>query len=155
MTPRKPDRRNVEGALVYSIWHAQALDQWAALFMKKLGIDDDRIGASDRKHGVEWRAFFPKGQDGGGNSPGQRLNLDSGIFNDEREIHSYVITCPDPPDGGQISRILQPSHHAVSLARAIISCRCSHPSGVNRKYASGPRVKVDTEYMIPAAASSR
>jgi hypothetical protein len=42
----------------------------------------DRIGASDRKHGAEWRAFFPHEQDGGGNSPGQRLNLDSGIFND-------------------------------------------------------------------------
>jgi hypothetical protein len=46
------------------------------------GIDDDRIGASDRKHGVEWRAFFPHEQDGGGNSSGQRLNLDSGVFND-------------------------------------------------------------------------
>jgi hypothetical protein len=82
MTPRKPDKRNAEGALAHSIRHAQALDQWAALFMKKLGIDDDRIGASDRKHGVEWRAFFPHEQDGGGNTPGQRLNLDSGIFND-------------------------------------------------------------------------
>ncbi len=30
-----------------------------------------------------WRAFFPHEQDGGGNSPGQRLNLDSGIFNDD------------------------------------------------------------------------
>jgi hypothetical protein len=82
MRPRKPDQRDAEGALAYSIRHAQALDQWAALFMKKLGIDDDRIGASDRKHGVEWRAFFPHEQDGGGNSSGQRLNLDSGVFND-------------------------------------------------------------------------
>jgi hypothetical protein len=83
MTPRKPDQRDAGGALAYSIRHAEALDQWAALFMKKLGIDDDRIGASDRKHGVEWRAFFPHEQDGGGNTPGQRLNLDSGIFNDD------------------------------------------------------------------------
>jgi hypothetical protein len=78
MTPRKPDRRDADGALAYSIRHAEALDQWTALFMKKLGIDD-----SDRKHGVEWRAFFPYEQDGGGNTPGQRLNLDSGIFNDD------------------------------------------------------------------------
>jgi hypothetical protein len=83
MTPRKPDRRDAEGELVYPIQHTEALDQWAALFMKSMGIDDDRIGASDRKHGVEWRAFFPNEQDGGGNTPGQRLNLDSGIFNDD------------------------------------------------------------------------
>jgi hypothetical protein len=83
MTPRKPDRRDAEGARAYAIQNAEALDQWAALFMNKLGIDRDRIGASDRKHGVEWRAFFPHEQDGGGNSPGQRLNLDSGIFNDD------------------------------------------------------------------------
>jgi hypothetical protein len=51
--------------------------------MKKLGIDDDRIGAKDRRNNVEWRAFFPDEQDGGGNSPGERLNLDSGIFNDD------------------------------------------------------------------------
>jgi hypothetical protein len=83
MTPRKPDQRDAEGALAYSIHHAETLDQWAALFMKKLGIDDERIGARDRRNNVNWRAFFPDEQDGGGNSPGQRLNLDSGIFNDD------------------------------------------------------------------------
>ncbi len=83
MTPRKPYSRDAEGALAYSIQNAESLDQWTALFMKKLDIDDDRIGASDRKHGVEWRAFFPHEQDGGGNSPGGRLNLDSGLFNDD------------------------------------------------------------------------
>jgi hypothetical protein len=83
MRPRKPDRRDAEGARAYAIQNAEALDQWAALFMKKLGIDDDRIGAKDRRNNVEWRAFFPDEQDGGGNSPGERLNLDSGIFNDD------------------------------------------------------------------------
>ena len=83
MMPRKPDRRDAEGARAYAIQNAETLDQWAALFMNKLGIDRDRIGASDRKRGVAWRAFFPHEQDGGGNSPGQRLNLDSGIFNDD------------------------------------------------------------------------
>jgi hypothetical protein len=87
MTPRKPSRRDAEGALAYSIQHAEALDQWAALFMKKLGIDDDRIGARDRRNNVQWRAFFPDEQDGGGNSPGGRLNLDSGIFNDDLMKH--------------------------------------------------------------------
>lgn len=43
----------------------------------------DFIGASDRQNAVEWRAFFPLEGDGGGNSPGGRLNLDSGLFNDD------------------------------------------------------------------------
>ena len=83
MTPRKPDRRDAEGARAYAILNAEALDRWATIFMEKMGIDKDRIGAGDRKHGVEWCAFFPHEQDGGGNSPGARLNLDSGLFNDE------------------------------------------------------------------------
>ncbi len=83
MTPRKPDRRDAEGARAYAVENAKALDQWAALFLKKLGIDDNRIGASDRQHGIGWRAFFPHEGDGGGNSPGERLNLDYGIFHDE------------------------------------------------------------------------
>jgi hypothetical protein len=83
MIPRKPDRRDADGALAYSLRHAQALDQWAAIFMEKMGIDKDRIGARDRRNNVNWRAFFPDEQDGGGNSPGARLNLDSGIFNDD------------------------------------------------------------------------
>jgi hypothetical protein len=80
-SPRKPDVRDSAGALAYSIEHAEALDQWAALLMDRVGIQ--KIGASDRQHGVEWRAFFPREGDGGGNSPGERLNLDSGIFNDD------------------------------------------------------------------------
>jgi hypothetical protein len=82
-TPRKPDRRDAEGALAYSIQNAEALDQWTAIFMEKMGIDKDRIGAKDRRNNVEWRAFFPDEVDGGGNSPGGRLNLDSGLFNDD------------------------------------------------------------------------
>jgi hypothetical protein len=81
VTPRKPDRRDAEGARAYAIENAVALDQWAALFMTKLGIEN--IGASDRQNNVEWRAFFPLEGDGGGNSPGERLNLDSGLFNDD------------------------------------------------------------------------
>jgi hypothetical protein len=36
---------------------------------------------------VEWRAFFAHEQDGDGNSPGRRLNLDSGVFNDDLNQH--------------------------------------------------------------------
>lgn len=84
--PRKPNRRDAEGARVYSIQNAEALDQWAALLMDKLGIEG--IGSSDRQHGIEWRAFFPREGDGGGNSPGGRLNLDSGIFNDDLMLNA-------------------------------------------------------------------
>ncbi len=80
MTPRKPERRDAEGALAYSIQHAEALDQWAALFMKKLGIADDRIGATIR---LRWRAFFAEEMHGGGNGPGGSVNLDAGLFNDD------------------------------------------------------------------------
>jgi hypothetical protein len=83
MTPHKPARRDAKGALAHSIQHAEAMDQWSALLMEKLGIDKDRIGAKDRRNNVQWRAFFPDEQDGGGNSPGGRLNLDSGVFNDD------------------------------------------------------------------------
>ncbi len=93
MTPRKPDRRDAEGAGAYSIENAVALDQWAAVFMEKMGIDKLRIGSSDRQHGVEWRAFFPDEGEGGGNSPGGRLNLDSGIFNDD--LMKPVGVCSD------------------------------------------------------------
>ena len=69
--------------MAYAIANAEALDQWTAIFMEKMGIGKDRIGAKDRRNNVEWRAFFPDEQDGGGNSPGGRLNLDSGLFNDD------------------------------------------------------------------------
>lgn len=69
--------------MAYALANAEVLDQWAAVFMEKMGIDKLRIGSSDRQHGVEWRAFFPDEGGGGGNSPGQRLNLDSGLFNDD------------------------------------------------------------------------
>ncbi len=79
-TPRKPDCRDADGARASAIENAVALDQWASLFMKKLGIHDDRIGATIR---LRWRAFFPEEMDGGGNSPGGFHNLDAGLFNDD------------------------------------------------------------------------
>ncbi len=62
---------------------------------RRLGIDKlNGIGSSDRQHGVEWRAFFQDEGGGGSNSPGQRLNLDSGIFNDD-------LMQPGRPASGQ------------------------------------------------------
>ena len=49
--------------------------------MMELGIDTDRIGA--RKYGYPYRAFWPEEATGGGNVPGRRLTVDSGVFNTE------------------------------------------------------------------------
>jgi hypothetical protein len=79
---RQPPRRNAPRAREYAIRNAERLDQWAALLMEELGLSKDRIGSSDYERGKPWRAFFAEEMDGGGNSPGRRLNLDSGVFND-------------------------------------------------------------------------
>ena len=47
--------------------------------MMELGIPTDRIGA--RKYGHPHRAFWPEETTGGGNVPGRRLTVDSGVFN--------------------------------------------------------------------------
>jgi hypothetical protein len=47
--------------------------------MMELGIPTDRIGAA--KYGFPRRAFWPEECTGGGNAPGRRLTVDSGVFN--------------------------------------------------------------------------
>jgi hypothetical protein len=49
--------------------------------MMELGIPTDRIGA--RKYRCPHRAFWPEETTGGGNVPGRRLTVDSGVFNAE------------------------------------------------------------------------
>jgi hypothetical protein len=51
--------------------------------MMELGIDPALIGVGDRDHGIRHAAFMPHENDGGGNTPDGRLNLDSGLFNAE------------------------------------------------------------------------
>jgi hypothetical protein len=63
--------------------YADKLDWLAGIRMEELGIPNDRIGSNDHDHGLERAAFNPWERHGGGISPGQRLNLDSGIFNDD------------------------------------------------------------------------
>jgi hypothetical protein len=63
--------------------YAEPLDWQVAIRMEELGIPIDRIGSSDRGHGLSGRAFHPYERDGGGNTPDGRLNLDSGILNPE------------------------------------------------------------------------
>ncbi len=49
--------------------------------MHALEIPEEQIGASDNTRGVPWRVFFPDETDGGGVSPGGRINVDSGVLN--------------------------------------------------------------------------
>ena len=49
--------------------------------MCELGIPESRIGAYDIDYGFRQAAFFPKERTGGENSPGARINLNSGLLN--------------------------------------------------------------------------
>jgi hypothetical protein len=60
--------------------------------MIELGIHTDRIGA--RKHGYPHRAFWPEETTGGGNVPGRRLTVDSGVFN--------IKLMANHPEAGQV-----------------------------------------------------
>ena len=49
--------------------------------MRELGIPESRIGAYDIDFDFRHAAFFPKERTGGENSPGARINLNSGLLN--------------------------------------------------------------------------
>ena len=51
--------------------------------MRELEIPEPRIGAYDIDFDFRHAAFFPKERSGGANSPGARINLNSGILNPE------------------------------------------------------------------------
>jgi hypothetical protein len=48
--------------------------------MTELGIATGQIGMPDADHGIRHAAFHPHGTQGGINSPGGRLIVDSGLF---------------------------------------------------------------------------
>jgi hypothetical protein len=70
-----------EHAEVFSHRSAEDLDWQACLRMEALGISKGRIGANDRLHGIEGRAFNPYERDGGGFNAAGQLNVDSGALN--------------------------------------------------------------------------
>ena len=67
----------------FSHRYADRLDWFASIRMEELRIHKDRIGSSDHDHGISWAAFNAYERHGGGISSGGRINLDSGIFNDD------------------------------------------------------------------------
>jgi hypothetical protein len=57
--------------------------------MHALDIPEKQLGASDHLRGVVWRVFFPHERDGGGNGPGGRINVDSGVLNPDLLTSDY------------------------------------------------------------------
>src|SRR5262245_22223588 len=61
-------------------WYDQ-LEFHSRRWMQELGIPEHRIGAYDIDYEFRHAAFHPKEPTGGSNSPGARINLNSGILN--------------------------------------------------------------------------
>jgi len=76
-------------AIDFSKRYAEPLDQYVTVRMEDLGIPKDRIGSSDHDHGIDWCAFNPYEDTGGGVGTEGQINVDSGIFNLELLIQSY------------------------------------------------------------------
>jgi hypothetical protein len=57
------------------------LESFARNRLRELGIPDHQVGAFDHDFGFRRAAFHPKERTGGGNSPGARINLNSGVLN--------------------------------------------------------------------------
>jgi len=73
----------------FSHRYAEQLDWLAGIHMEELGIPNDRIGSNDHHRQLYGRAFNPFERDGGGISPGGRINLDSGSFDPEHITKQY------------------------------------------------------------------
>jgi hypothetical protein len=67
----------------FSQRYFEPMDYHAANRMTELGIPIDQIGSRDRARGIDHATFHPLERDGGGNTVGRRLNVDSGVFNPE------------------------------------------------------------------------
>ena len=76
-------------AIDFSKRYAEPLDQYVTVRMEDLGIPKDRIGSSDHDHGIDWCAFNPYEDTGGGVGTEGQINVDSGIFNLELLTQSY------------------------------------------------------------------
>jgi hypothetical protein len=74
--------------------YAEPLDWQAGIRMEELGIPRDRIGSNDHLHRLSGRSFNPYKRDGGGNGPGGRVNVDSGVLNPELLTEAYGERAP-------------------------------------------------------------
>jgi hypothetical protein len=70
-----------EHAADFAARYAEPMDYLIEQRMTELGIPDQQIGAC--AYGVPHSAFWPHETTGGGNVPGPRFTVDSGVFNPE------------------------------------------------------------------------
>jgi hypothetical protein len=68
-------------AVDFSRRYFEPMDYHAGNRMTELGIAIDQIGSRDAARGIPHASFHPLERDGGGNTLGMRLNVDSGVFN--------------------------------------------------------------------------
>ena len=84
-------------AVDFSHRYFEPMDYHASQRMTELGIPTDQIGSSVPVHGIRHATFIPYEKTGGGNGPGGRLVVDSGVFNPDlhadlgSEVSSYWI----------------------------------------------------------------
>jgi hypothetical protein len=78
-----------EHAVQFAHTWADRLEHHVEGRMHALDIPEHQIGASDLEHGVPWRVFFPHERTGGGNVPGGRITVYSGVLNPELNAEKY------------------------------------------------------------------
>jgi hypothetical protein len=70
-----------EHAADFAARYAVEMDHYVSQRMIDLRIPTGQIGSSDVDRGIRHAAFMPYEREGGGNGPGGRLTVDSGVFN--------------------------------------------------------------------------
>jgi hypothetical protein len=80
-------RDPAEHARHFAERYAEPMNYHVENRMMELGIPTERIGA--RKYGHPHRAFWPEETTGGGNGPGRRLTVDSGVLNNDLMVNRH------------------------------------------------------------------
>jgi hypothetical protein len=84
LAPREPIPADpAEHAVQFAEAWYDRLEFHARGRIRELGIAEPRVGAYDIDHDFRHAAFHPQERTGGSNSPGARINLNSGVLNPE------------------------------------------------------------------------
>jgi hypothetical protein len=81
----------------FALRYFEPLEDYSRKRMRELGIPEGRIGAYDIDFDFRHAAFFPKERTGGENSPGARINLNSGVLNPK------LLASRFGPEGSELS----------------------------------------------------
>jgi len=138
-----------EHASQFAIEYADFLERYVEGRMHALDIPDDRIGFSDRLHGVPWRVFFPHETTGGG-FMGVRIGVDSGVFNPELLAKPYG---PEASDLWAKSR-LRDRIDAIIAHELEEAAGLSHRSAIKRAENTPLAVTEGTRRILRAMAEA-